>query len=57
MTLSPLLLTILVCPTCRVRPAVDEDAGELLCSACGLAYPVRDGVPVMVAAEARRVGP
>ncbi|MFY0409251.1 Trm112 family protein [Solicola sp. PLA-1-18] len=55
MTLSPLLLQILVCPGCRTRPAVDDDAGELHCSACALAYPVRDGVPVMVAAEARRV--
>ena len=34
--------------------AVDDEAGELVCTACGLAYPVRDDIPVLLVDEARR---
>lgn len=51
--LDPELLEILVCPACRGALAVDADAHELVCSACGLAYPVRDGIPVLLVDEAR----
>jgi len=52
------LLEILVCPECRSAIRVDEGAQELVCvnSACGLAYPVRDDIPVMLIDEARRPG-
>ena len=51
------LLAVLVCPVTRGPLRYDEDAGELLSEAAGLAYPVRDGVPVMLIEEARRLNP
>ncbi len=54
MKLDPALLEIIVCPACRAALAVDEDASELVCTACGLAYPVRDDIPVLLVDEARR---
>jgi uncharacterized protein YbaR (Trm112 family) len=44
----------LVCPACRAPVRVDEAASELVCTGCGLAYPVRDGIPIMLTDEARR---
>ncbi|GAA0458488.1 MULTISPECIES: Trm112 family protein [Sphingomonas] len=52
-TLDPWLLSILVCPVTRTPLRWDEDAQELISEAAGLAYPVRDGVPVMLVEEAR----
>ena len=40
MKLDPALLDLLVCPDCRGALAVDEDASELVCTACGLAYQI-----------------
>jgi uncharacterized protein len=54
MNLDPALLEILVCPECRSPLAVDEEASELVCTGCGLAYPVRDDIPVLLVDEARR---
>jgi uncharacterized protein YbaR (Trm112 family) len=54
MNLDPALLDIVVCPECRGGLAVDETAGELVCTSCGLAYPVRDDIPVLLVDEARR---
>lgn len=56
MNLDPALLEILVCPQCRATLAVDDQASELVCSACALAYPVRAGIPVMLVDEARQIG-
>lgn len=53
--LDPELLKILVCPVTRTPLRFDPDAQELVSDAAGLAYPVRDGVPVMLAEEARRL--
>ncbi|MBY8829023.1 Trm112 family protein [Hephaestia mangrovi] len=53
--LDPWLLSILVCPVTRTRLRYDEAAAELVSDAAGLAYPVRDGVPVLLAEEARRL--
>ena len=47
------LLSILVCPVSKAPLIYDEKAGELKCKASGLAYPVRDGIPVMLEEEAR----
>lgn len=46
------LLDIIVCPDCRgpLAPVADE----LVCGSCGLAYPVTDGIPVLLVDEARR---
>ena len=55
MTLDPRLLDKLVCPLTRKPLRYDEAAQELVSEAAGLAYPIRDGVPVMLAEEARRL--
>lgn len=47
------LLEILVCPLSRLPLRYDEAAQELVSEAAGLAYPIRDGVPVMLIDEAR----
>lgn len=53
MNIDAQLLEILVCPACRATLTVDDLAEELACNGCGLAYPVRDGIPVMLVDEAR----
>ena len=53
-TLEPWLLEILACPECKSPLRVQEDPPELICTGCGLAYPVRDGIPVLLIDEARR---
>lgn len=55
MSLDPWLLARLVCPVTRTPLRYDEAAQELISDAAGLAYPIRDGVPVMLAEEARRL--
>ena len=57
MRIDASLLEILVCPACRAEVRVDETAEELVCRGCGLAYPVRDDIPVMLVDEARRPAP
>ena len=57
MKLDPVLLDILVCPDCKGSLTVDETAEELICDSCGLIYPVRDDIPVMLVDEARRPDP
>ncbi|KGE04538.1 protein YcaR [Pseudohaliea rubra DSM 19751] len=47
------LLSILVCPVSKAPLTYDEENEELVCRASGLAYPVRDGIPVMLESEAR----
>ena len=49
------LLALLVCPMTRTPLRWDEDRQELVSEAAGLAYPVRDGVPVMLIEDARRI--
>jgi len=55
MTIDPSLLEILACPRCHAPLRDDPAASELVCTAedCGLAYPVRDGIPVLLIDEAR----
>lgn len=59
MELDPKLLEILACPNCHAALRADESAQELVCTSdsCGLAYPVRDDIPVLLVDEARRPGP
>jgi len=47
------LLDILVCPVTRTKLRYDPDAQELVSEAAGVAYPIRNGVPVMLIEEAR----
>ncbi|HEX8127381.1 MAG TPA: Trm112 family protein [Allosphingosinicella sp.] len=51
------LLALLVCPVTRTALKWDEDRQELVSEAAGLAYPVRDGIPVMLVEEARVLEP
>ena len=52
-TLDPRLLAILVCPVTREALEYDREAGELISRKAGLAYPIRDGIPIMLPEEAR----
>jgi uncharacterized protein YbaR (Trm112 family) len=49
------LLQILVCPVTKAPLDYDEAKQELVCKASGLAYPVKDGIPVMLEGEARQL--
>ena len=49
------LLEILVCPVTKGTLRYDEEAGELVSESAKLAYPVRDGIPIMLADEARKL--
>lgn len=53
---DPRLLEVLVCPVTRTPLVYDRAKGELISKAARLAYPVRDGVPVMLPEEARPLG-
>jgi uncharacterized protein YbaR (Trm112 family) len=54
-TIDPWLLARLVCPATRTPLRYDATAQELVSDAAGLAYPIRDGVPVMLVEDARRI--
>jgi uncharacterized protein len=51
--IDPALLAVLVCPITRTPLVYDEAAQELISEAAGLAYPIRQGTPVMLIEEAR----
>jgi uncharacterized protein YbaR (Trm112 family) len=51
-TLSPQLLSILVCPKCKGELEYRADEPSLVCHRCRLRYPVRDDIPIMLADEA-----
>jgi uncharacterized protein YbaR (Trm112 family) len=52
--IDPALRELIVCPSCR--SALEDGQDELVCTGCGLAYPVRDDIPVLLVDEARRPG-
>jgi uncharacterized protein YbaR (Trm112 family) len=52
---DPELLEILVCPLTKGPLRYDRERGELVSDQAGLAYPVRDGIPIMLVDEARRL--
>lgn len=52
---DPKLLEILVCPVTKSALRYDEAAQELISDEAGLAYPIRDGIPVMLVDEARQL--
>lgn len=53
--ISQQLLDILVCPVSQGALIYDATTEELVCEKSGLAYPIRDGIPVMLQTEARRL--
>ncbi len=55
--MDPRLLEILVCPICKGPLLHRKDARELVCRADRLGYPVKDGIPVMLEEEARKLPP
>lgn len=50
------LLSILVCPRCKGELRHEESPPSLVCAACRLRYPVRDGIPILLIDEAETVG-
>jgi hypothetical protein len=52
---DPKLLEILVCPLTKATLRYDRDAGELISDKAGLAFPIRDGIPIMLIDEARDI--
>ena len=55
MEVDPKLLEILVCPLTKSALRYDRKAQELISEKAGLAYPIRDGIPVMLIDEARKL--
>jgi uncharacterized protein len=55
MPIDAKLLEILVCPVSKASLVYNKELDELWCRASGLAYPVRDGIPVMLEDEARQL--
>jgi uncharacterized protein YbaR (Trm112 family) len=52
---DPRLLEILVCPVTKAALVYDRARNELISRAAGLAYPIRDGIPIMLPEEARKL--
>lgn len=55
MSLDPALLAKLACPVTRTPLAYDEEARELVSEVAGLAFPIRDGMPVLLVEAARAI--
>lgn len=53
---DPKLLDILVCPLTKSTLRYDRDRQELISEQAGLAYPIKDGIPIMLVDEARTLG-
>jgi len=54
---DPKLLEILVCPICKGPLVYRRDVKELVCKADRLAFPIKDGIPVMLEEDARKLDP
>ena len=55
MTIDKKLLAILVCPICKMELEYRKSPEELICHLDKLAYPVKDGIPIMLPSEAKRI--
>jgi uncharacterized protein YbaR (Trm112 family) len=55
MDVDPKLLQILVCPLTKTPLTYDKERQELVSKVAGLAYPIRDGIPIMLPDEARQL--
>ncbi|MFO0294811.1 MAG: Trm112 family protein [Rhodospirillales bacterium] len=53
--IDPKLLDLLVCPLTKQALRYDRERQELVSAAAGLAFPIRDGIPIMLVDEARRL--
>ena len=54
-TMDNKLLDILVCPVSKKPLSLNNETNELICEESGLAYPIKDGIPVMLPEEARKL--
>ena len=54
-SVDPRLLEVLVCPVTRGRLTYDRDANELISPSAKLAFPIREGVPIMLIEDARQL--
>jgi uncharacterized protein YbaR (Trm112 family) len=54
-SIDPKLLEVLVCPLTKTHLRYDEVAQELISETAALAYPIRDGIPIMLPEEARKL--
>ncbi|MFB2551498.1 Trm112 family protein [Ensifer soli] len=54
-TVDPKLLELLVCPLTKARLSYHADTNELVSERARLAYPIRDGIPIMLVSEARNL--
>jgi uncharacterized protein len=54
-TCDPRLLELLVCPVTKTHLSYDAGRQELVSKAAGLAFPIRDGIPIMLVGEAREL--
>ncbi|MCM2396455.1 Trm112 family protein [Rhizobium sp. S95] len=54
-TVDPKLLELLVCPLTQGRLTLDREKAELVSERAALAYPIRDGIPIMLVSEARKL--
>jgi len=56
--LPPHFLEVAACPACHAKLAIDYESVALVCTSvgCGLSYPVRDGIPILLIDEARHTG-
>ncbi|MGK6313349.1 Trm112 family protein [Neorhizobium sp. DT-125] len=52
---DPKLLELLVCPLTKGRLSFDRETNELISQSAQLAYPIRDGIPIMLVSEARKI--
>ncbi|MBD1576765.1 MULTISPECIES: Trm112 family protein [Vibrio] len=50
------LLEIVACPVCKGKVVLDKEKQELICKFDRLAYPIKDGIPMMLEVEARKMG-
>jgi uncharacterized protein YbaR (Trm112 family) len=55
--IDPRLLEILVCPLCKGPLVYRKEAAELVCKADRLGFPIKDGIPVMLEDDARKLDP
>lgn len=55
-SVSPLLLEVLICPQSRTPLRYDREKQELVCAQAHVAYPVREGVPILLIDQARDLG-
>ncbi len=54
-TIDPRLLEVLVCPLTKIPLRYDREKQELISDQAGLAYPIRDGIPIMLVEGARKL--